>query len=72
MPGFKFASARLYEASRRRLLKVIGLGLVTGLVSPIPLRAFATETQDSIVELKKFMSVSMALTKKGSKRVELG
>ena len=40
MPGLKFASVLLYEASRRRLLKVIGPGLVTGLVSSIIYKRF--------------------------------
>lgn len=64
MSVIKFVPARLYGISRRRLLKVIGTGLATGLVSPIAFKAFATETQNSSADLDRFMSASKALTEK--------
>ncbi|MGO4743102.1 sugar dehydrogenase complex small subunit [Serratia quinivorans] len=55
---------RVNGVSRRRLLGFIGVGLVSSLMMPVSLKAFAADGQPSPVNLDKFMRVSRALTGK--------
>ncbi|CNK46039.1 sugar dehydrogenase complex small subunit [Yersinia aldovae] len=50
--------------SRRRLLGYVGVGLVSSLMSPLSLDAFAASSQNSPQNLERFMLVSRALTGK--------
>ncbi|CFQ30979.1 sugar dehydrogenase complex small subunit [Yersinia bercovieri] len=58
--------------SRRRLLGYIGVGLVSSLMTPLPLDAFAASTQTSPQNLEKFMLVSRALTGKRQLNGQIG
>ncbi|WP_145570474.1 sugar dehydrogenase complex small subunit [Yersinia bercovieri] len=58
--------------SRRRLLGYIGVGLVSSLMAPLPLDAFAASTQTSPLNLEKFMLVSRALTGKRQLNGQIG
>ncbi|MFW5389047.1 sugar dehydrogenase complex small subunit [Yersinia sp. 2542 StPb PI] len=58
--------------SRRRLLGYIGVGLVSSLMSPLSLDAFAASTQTSPQNLERFMLVSRALTGKRQLNVQIG
>ena len=58
--------------SRRRLLGYIGVGLVSSLMSPLSLDAFAASTQTSPQNLERFMLVSRALTGKRQLNGQIG
>ncbi|MBS0055786.1 sugar dehydrogenase complex small subunit [Yersinia sp. Marseille-Q3913] len=58
--------------SRRRLLGYIGVGLVSSLMSPLSLDAFAASTQTSSQNLERFMLVSRALTGKRQLNGQIG
>nr|WP_252830392.1 sorbitol dehydrogenase family protein [Yersinia aldovae] len=45
--------------SRRRLLGYVGVGLVSSLMSPLSLDAFAASSQNSPQNLERFMLVSV-------------
>lgn len=55
---------RVSGVSRRRLLGFIGVGLVSSLMMPVTLKAFAADGEASPADLDKFMRVSRALTGK--------
>lgn len=58
--------------SRRHLLGYIGVGLVSSLMSPLSLDAFAASTQTSPQNLERFMLVSRALTGKRQLNGQIG
>lgn len=68
----EFTSPRWQGISRRRLLKVVGVGLAAGLMGPVALRAVAANTQAPGADLEKFMQVSLALTGKQQLNPQIG
>ncbi|WP_411704024.1 sugar dehydrogenase complex small subunit [Edaphovirga cremea] len=63
---------RVSGVSRRRLLGYLGVGLVSSLMSPIPLKAFAAENSSSAADLEKFLLVSRGLTGKRYLNPQIG
>lgn len=65
-------SPRWQGISRRRLLKVVGVGLSAGLMGPVAFRAVAESAQAPGANLQEFMQVSLALTGKRELNPQIG
>lgn len=63
---------QLRGISRRRLLGYVGVGLVSSLMNPLSLDAFAASTQTSPQHFERFMLVSRALTGKRQLNTQVG
>jgi hypothetical protein len=67
-----FTSAWKQRISRRSLLKIAGVGLAAGLMSPVALTAVAANTQAPGSNLEEFMQVSLALSGKQQLNPQIG
>lgn len=66
------AIPQLRGISRRRLLGYVGVGLVSSLMNPLSLDAFAASTQTSPQNFERFMLVSRTLTGKRQLNAQVG